>query len=212
MVLDQVVSLLSKFWLDSLKSSISVSTDVEDFSSSWVIESDFSLKLSLKMSQQSVVKFVVLGELCLDLGAVVGSEEVLKVVELVGVGFVFESVDGGFVKNDSLLEEEKTSEHETIACSMEDVSLFGQVSELSACVHDEDNDFLFMDVTLSSLGNNSFLFSFTLRSIISMNILHVQLDVEWIHKLHFFSTIACFIFLEQLSNLVFGVSEHDGSK
>lgn len=148
----------------------------------------------------------------MDLSTVVGGEEVLKVVELVGVGFVFESVDGSFIKNDSLLEEEEASEHETIACSMEDVPLFGQVSELSACVHDEDNDFLFMDVTLSSLGNNSFLFSFTLGSIISMNILHVQLDVEWIDKLHFFSAIACFIFLEQLSDLIFGVSEHDGSK
>ena len=80
------------------------------------------------MVQQGVVELVIFGEFSLDLSAVVGGQEVLVVVELVGVRLVLERVDSCFVQDDALLQEEKTCKHESIAGSMEDVSLLSQVS------------------------------------------------------------------------------------
>ena len=213
MVFDEVVGLLSEFRLDSLESGIGVSGDVEDFSSSWVIDSDFSLELSLEMCKQGVVKFVVLGELSLNFSAVVGGQEILEVVQLVCVCLVLQSINGSFVQDDTLFEEEQTGEHESVTSVVEDVSLLGQVSQLSASVHDEDDDFLLMDITLSSLRNNSLLFTLTLRGFVSVNILHVELDVEWVDKLDFIlSIIGLSVLLEQFSDLVLSVSEHHRSK
>ena len=212
MVLHEVVGLLSKLWLDSLERGVGVCADVEDFSSTGVVETDFLLELPLKVVEQSVVKLVVLGQLSLDLGAVVGRQEVLVVVQLVGVGLVFEGVDSRLVQDDSLFQEEEASEHESVACGVEDVSLLGQISELSAGVHDEHDDFLLVDVALSGLGNYSFLVSLSLACIISVNVLHVELDVERIDELDFLLGLAVPVFLEQLGDLVFGVSEHHGPR
>ena len=101
--LDKIVGFLSKFWLNSLESGVSVSADVEDFSCSWVVDANFRLELSLQVAKQSVVKLVILGKLSLNLSAVVGSQEVLDVVELVGVRLVLQSVDRCLIQNNSLL-------------------------------------------------------------------------------------------------------------
>ena len=95
---------------------------------------------------------------------------------------------------------------------MERVSLLSKVSELSASVHNEDDDLLLMDITLSSLGNYSFFFPLTLVVIFSMDVLHVKLDVQRINKLDFSFLFASLILLEQFGYLVFGVSKHHRSR
>ena len=75
-------------------------------------------------------------------------------------------------------------------------------------MHDEHNDLLLMNITLSSLGNHSFLVSLSLAGLVSMNIFHVKLDVERVNKLNLLLSFTVSVLLKQLSDLVFSISEH----
>jgi hypothetical protein len=125
---------------------------------------------------------------------------------------VLQGVDCSFVEDDTLLEQKETSVHETITSIVENVSLFSKVSKFSAGVHNEDDNFLLMHVTLSSLLDNSLFFFFTLIGFLSVNIIHVKLNLEGVNKLNFLCAIACSILFEKLSDFIFSISEHHRSK
>lgn len=78
MKIHQLVQLNLKLRLDILQRSIGVNTQIVKLLSSSVIPSDLSLQLLLQMRQQSIVQFVVLAQLLVDLLAIIGLEEVLE--------------------------------------------------------------------------------------------------------------------------------------
>jgi hypothetical protein len=157
LILDQIGCLFPQLRLNFRESGVGVGAKVENLPGSRVVDSDLRLELPLKVRQERVVELVILAELCLDLSGIPGGEEVLKVVELEGVRFVLEGVDGDFVEDDSLFQQQEADVHQAIACRPEDVPLLGQVPELPARVHDEHDDFLLVDVALSGLVHDSLL-------------------------------------------------------
>lgn len=65
-----------------------------------------------------------------------------------------------------------------------------------------------MHIALSSLIDYSFSLLLALIGLLSVDILHIKLDIKGIDQLHFFITVRGFVLLEELGHLVFGISEH----
>ena len=212
LVFDQIGCLLAQLGIDLGQGRVGVCAQIEDLPGPRVGDADFCLKLPLQVGEQRVVEFIVLAKLRLDFAGVAGGQEVLEIVELVRVGFVLEGVDGDFVQNNSLLKQQEPGVHQPVACRPEDVPLLREVPQLPAGVHDEDDNFLLVHVALPGLVNHPLLFLVGLVGILTVDVLHVQLDIQRVDELHLLCTVAGLVFVEELGHLVLRVPEHYRSR